>query len=342
LNKKGENFLETNRFLSVHYFLRAAILLGFAMFIVHLAKTDSLVYYIAPRMQGYVKYSSVVLYIIAIYQVYSGINSLWGKRAACDCEHPPSKSPFNNTIVYSMFVFPLLLGFALPNTAMSSAMADKKGMNLNVTASINNPASQVKVTNATLPNPTNAAVSVQPTTTPSPISAPQENTSQTTNHPAPSDEELKKMFAPPDQYSDDFSKMGMILYKKDKITVQPEIFMEILSTIDMFKDNFYGKQIELSGFVYREDDLKANQLVVGRFAVSCCSADASPYGVLTEFPNANNFAKDTWVKITGTIEKGNYHDNEIFKVHATKIEKIQAPKSSYIYPNMDPLSVLTK
>jgi putative membrane protein len=315
------------RLQSVHYFLRAAILLGFSMFIVHLSKTDSLVYYIAPRMQGYVKYSSVGLYIIAIYQVYMGINALWEKQAVCDCDHPPSKSPFNNTVLYSLFILPLLLGFILPNTAMSSSVADKKGMNLNMIATTKSKPINVQE----IPSPS-------PSPDPSPVPAAKATMKQS----SPSEEELKTMFAPPDAYSEDLSQMGRILYKKDLITVKPEIFMEVLSSIDLFKDNFYGKKIELSGFVYREDDLKANQLVVGRFAVSCCSADASPYGVLTEFPQANNFTKDTWVKVTGTIEKGNYHDSEIFKIHATHIEKIQAPKSAYIYPNMDPLAELNK
>ncbi|WP_052486913.1 TIGR03943 family putative permease subunit [Gordoniibacillus kamchatkensis] len=150
------------------------------------------------------------------------------------------------------------------------------------------------------------------------------------------------MFAPPDEYSEDFSQMGMILYKRGIIDVKPEIFMETLSTIDIFKQNFFGKKIELSGFVYRQDDLQPDQLIVGRFAVSCCSADASPYGVLVEFPNAKAFAKDTWVKVTGTIEKGHYHDNDIFKVNAAKIEKIAAPKTPYVYPNMDPVTELKK
>jgi uncharacterized membrane protein YcgQ (UPF0703/DUF1980 family) len=48
------------------------------------------------------------------------------------------------------------------------------------------------------------------------------------------------------------------------------------------------------------------------------------------------------VKVTGTIEKGHYHDNDIFKEHAAKIEKIAAPKTPYVYPNMDPVTELKK
>lgn len=346
-----------------HYFLRAIILLGFAMLIVYLVKTDSLIFYIAPHMQKYVEYSSVLLYVIAIYQVYLGINSIWGKKSAssCGCEHPPSKSSIKNTIAYSLFILPLCLGFLLPSTAMSSSLADKKGMNLTTSVAAKNITKQLAASTVSLDNSvqqtTTSTLSLPtpiPTIEPSPVkesnlseSEPsvtknQTTQSKTTATTAPSDEQLQKMFKAPDEFSEDFSKMGMILYKRDLITVKPEIYMEVLSTIDLFKENFIGKKIELTGFVYREKELKTNQIIVGRFAVSCCSADASPYGVLTEFPTANNFAKDSWVKVTGTIEKGNYNDNDIFKIHATKVEKIPSPKSPYVYPNFDPIPELNK
>ncbi len=45
--------------------------------------------------------------------------------------------------------------------------------------------------------------------------------------------------------------------------------------------------------------------------------------------------KDTWLKITGILEKTNYNGNEIMKIHASKIEKIPAPNSPYTYPDFD-------
>ncbi len=79
--------------LSLHHLLKGAILLGFAVYIAYLAKTDRILYYIAPRMADYVKWSAVAFYAMAVYQIYSGIISLWGSREPdCDCEHLPSTS----------------------------------------------------------------------------------------------------------------------------------------------------------------------------------------------------------------------------------------------------------
>jgi uncharacterized membrane protein YcgQ (UPF0703/DUF1980 family) len=279
-----------NRVYGIHCFIKAAILFGFFGYILYLVKTDSLAYYIAPRMQGYVKWSSLGLYIVGMFQVYIGINSFWGKREACDCEHLPSASLLRNFAVYGLFVAPLLLGFLLPNVAMSSALADKKGMNLTMTAANKKTvdvakSSQTPSAAAPLPpggNSTGTASIQQPPPLSAQSTVP--DASKSRNDASASDEQLKKMFAPPDKYSEEFSQMGMILYTRDFITVKPEIFMETLSTIDMFKNHFLGKKIELSGFVYREDDLKPDQLVVEGLPFLAAVQTHPLSGFLSSFP----------------------------------------------------------
>jgi uncharacterized repeat protein (TIGR03943 family) len=316
--------MEEKRSLTIHYFLRAAILTGFAMYIMFLVKTGNIVYYIAPRMVIYVKLAALGFYIIAVYQAYIAFSSLSSKNkdVSCDCEHPPSPSIFRNIIVYSMFILPLILGFMLPDIAMGSDLAAKRGVNLNSSRLLNN-INTVKL----------SATPIQtPIQSPKPTEVPLTNIEPT---PANStDDQLKEMFKA-DKYDEQFSKLGMKLYKKDLIQVQVDGFIEILSSIDLFQKNFIGKKMEISGFVYHEDDMKPNQFVVARFSVSCCSADASPFGVMIETNKANLFPKDTWIKVTGVIGTTTYAGNEIMKLDGTKIEKIPAAKDPYVYPNYD-------
>ncbi|NEW05490.1 TIGR03943 family protein [Paenibacillus sp. SYP-B3998] len=386
--------MSENRIISFHYLFRTLILLGFSSYIVYLAKSDALQYYIAPRMMIYVKCAAVALYVIACFQGYSALRAYWGKQVTCDCEHPVSRSAFRNTIAYGLLILPLLIGFLLPNTALGSAMAAAKGMNLSAAKSSlvkqvaqngtqNEQAAEVGSTTtiddktmitADTSSDTVADPSVSPssTTNPSPkidvgssskisssgtgftasdpnrsgsaTSSAATNTTSAASTIAPgavkTDAELQKLFHADNEWDEDFSKIGMRLYKKDTIVVKPEIYMEILSSIDLFKNNFIGKKIELSGFVYREDNMKNDQFVVGRFAVSCCSADATPYGVMVDFPTAQNYTKDMWVKVSGTIQNGSYNGNDIFTIKASNIEKIKAPESPYIYPNFEPLKEL--
>jgi uncharacterized repeat protein (TIGR03943 family) len=323
------------RSLTLHYFLRAAILTGFAMYILFLVKTGNIMYYIAPRMVIYVKLAAIGFYIIAVYQAYLAIGSFWKSSAPnCDCEHPPSSSIFRNMIVYSMFIIPLVLGFMLPDTAMGSDLAAKRGVNLNSSRVIvNNNSIKTASIPIQTPKPTDAPLNSEKSsvmTTPKPTSL----TNKAVDTALPTDEQIKEMFKS-DEYSKQFAQIGMKLYKQDLIQVKIDGFMEILSSIDLFQENFIGKKMEISGFVYHEEDMLPNQFVVARFSVSCCSADASPFGVMIESNKANNFPKDSWVKVTGIIGKTKYAGNEIMKLDATKIEKIPAAKDPYVYPNYD-------
>ncbi|MDR6884182.1 TIGR03943 family putative permease subunit [Bacillus sp. 3255] len=319
------------RVISFHYFTRTLILLGFSSYIVVLSKSDALQYYIAPRMMIYVKLAAVILYIIACFQGYMAMRAYWGKPVSCACEQPQTRGAIRNTVAYGLLMLPLFIGFLLPDTALNSAMAAAKGMNLS--------AAQSSIAKSAADAGELPSAPLQ-TTVPAPSAAPpasQPDKPITAN----SDADLQALFPIDNEWDEDFAKVGMILYKKDTIVVQPEVYMEILSSIDLFKNNFIGKKMELSGFVYREDGMTSSQFVVGRFAVSCCSADATPYGVLIDFPSAQTYPKDMWVKVTGTIHNGSYNGNDIFMIKANQIEKIAPPSEPYVYPNFEPLKVLT-
>ncbi|WP_424766419.1 DUF1980 domain-containing protein [Paenibacillus sp. sgz302251] len=110
----------------IHHLIRAAILTGFAMFIVYLDRTGEMRLYIAPHMELYIKLSALGLYAAAIYQVYAALQKRMGKQTpscVCEQEHEPSSSIFKNILIYSIFIFPLLLGFLVPTGTLGSAFA---------------------------------------------------------------------------------------------------------------------------------------------------------------------------------------------------------------------------
>lgn len=301
--------------LAFHHAMKAAIVLGFAMLIVYLVKTDNLVLYIAPRMSAYVKWSAVGLYAVGIYELWLTMSTLWGRTSSCDCDHPPSRSVLKNTVVYGLFVVPLLFGFLLPNTTLGTAMAAKKGMNLNSSATIRkDPQSQPADQTAAKPPASGSAVA---------------------NGADVSDAKLNEMFKA-DKFTEAYSDFGKKLYRQPVLDVQDAWYIETLNTIDLYLDNFVGKRMELSGFVYRQDGMKDNQFVVGRFAISCCSADASPFGVLVEYDRAKSWANDTWVKASGTLQKTTYEGQEIMVLKVDSVTKLETPKDKqYVYPNPD-------
>ncbi|SFK79512.1 TIGR03943 family protein [Paenibacillus sp. 1_12] len=310
----------STKWLSVHHFIKALILFGFAMYIAYLVKTDNILYYIAPRMVDYVKWSAVGFYAIAVYQIYQAIRSLWGSVAACDCDHDhtPSSSVLKNTMIYGLFCFPLLLGFLLPDTSMGSSLAAKKGMNLSSATAVKKDTTS---TQAATPAPLSP-----PAAAPAPDPSPKPST-------APTDKQ-DEMF-PSDKFTKHYAAYAKELYGESVIPVKEDLYMETLTTVDLYLDKFIGKKMQLTGFVYRQDDMKASQFVVGRFAIQCCSADAAPYGVLVDYERAQQFPSDSWVTVTGTIQQTKFNDMEIMLLKVEKITKAEPAKAQYVYPNFD-------
>ncbi|TNJ63233.1 TIGR03943 family protein [Paenibacillus hemerocallicola] len=330
-----------NRSLTVHYLFRAVIMAGFSFYVLHLVKAGSLVYYIAPRMEVYVKCAAIALFVIALYQGFLGLRSFFGKaEAACDCEHAPPASIVRNIWLYGLFLLPLTLGFLLPDKLMGSDVVAMKGMNLSGGNGAAKAGGRAAGSGTAAAGQTASAGAVQAPESVAPeqpVSAEEAaakggvSSAAGTGTSPTADEELKRLFEA-DDFSKPFVSLGIKLYKQDRIVIKENGFMELLTAVDLFLDRYIGKKMEITGFVYREPDMKENQFVVSRLAMMCCSADSSPYGVLVEGATAKTLSKDAWVKIVGTIGTTKYKDIEIMKLDATSIESIQAPETPYVYP----------
>jgi putative membrane protein len=293
----------------LHYAIRSFIILGLSLYIAYLVKHDTLQYYIAPRMMRYIQWSSILLFLVAISQLYFAIRTKTNVQLACDCEHIPPRSKLKNILTYSLLILPLLFGFLLPDTTMNSALAAKKGVIL----SISHSASSLNHSTGNGNNPPDLPAP------PSESKIPQTN----------------GKFVALQPYDQDYAKLSAKLYAKETVPIKSEIFLETLTSLDLFMDDFVEKKVELSGFIYREPGMQVNQFVVARFALQCCSADAIPYGVLIEYQGGKAYADDSWVKITGTLQTTTYKNQKTMKIEASQVEKLEPPKSQYVYPNLE-------
>ncbi|MEK8129629.1 TIGR03943 family protein [Paenibacillus filicis] len=320
------------RTLSFHHAIKALILFGFAGYIAYLVQSERILLYIAPRMTDYVKWSALGLYAVGAHQAYLAVSTLRKRHEPdCDCghDHTPSRSVFKHTIVYGLFILPLLLGFALPDSTMGSSLAAKKGMNLSSASSVKkaSPAADSGTGEA----PTNGGGTG--------ATAPDSRTSQTgdagkeaqqAGSAGPTDE-----LFPSDRFTKQYADYAKKLYKQDTIQVSEEFFMETLTSVDLYLDRFVGKKLELTGFVYRQEEMNERQFVIGRFSIQCCSADAAPFGVLAEYDRAKTLENDGWVTVTGKIEKTKFNDAEIMVLKVEKVVRAEPAKTPYVYPNMN-------
>ncbi|KAA1190810.1 MULTISPECIES: TIGR03943 family putative permease subunit [unclassified Paenibacillus] len=278
--------MNDSRSIRFHYLLRAVILLAFALYIGHLVQQDALHYYVAPKLARWVQLCPIPLTLMALSLA---IQALFGKGSVlCDCEHRLPHSIFKSTALYGLFLFPLLLGFALPDRALGSMAASKKGISF-----------------SSLPSETTNAV----------------------------------RFESIDPYHEELTELAKILYAQPTIPVYSDIFSETLGAIDMYKQQFEGKEISVSGFLYRDDsETPENAFAIGRFLVQCCTADATPFGMLVDSGKLKSLPTDTWIEVRGKLQIVQYKGQEMMQIRAEAITPIAQPTTPYIYTSADSIT----
>ncbi|MEK3882875.1 TIGR03943 family protein [Paenibacillus sp. PL2-23] len=306
-----------------HHIFRGVLLAAFAFMIVYLFQTGQSIMFVAPRMELLVKLSALGLYAAAAYQFFAAIRTRTTEHQhdeACGCGHGHAKSPFANTIMYGLFLLPLLTVFLIPTSTLGSAMAEKKGISFSGSEAVNRPEREVPASTSA-GNSSNEEGQLN-------------GTGADPQKAGEASDSLEALF-PYDQYTVDHAKLGMELYKQDLIVVSEKQFIETLTTLDIYRDALLGKEVELSGFVYREEAMGEDRIAVTRFAMNCCSADALPYGLVITWPRAKHFAEDEWIKVKGKLTVIPYDGIDIISLDATRVEPIEAPATPYVYPDLD-------
>ncbi len=98
------------------------------------------------------------------------------------------------------------------------------------------------------------------------------------------------------------------------------------------KTRFNGVEAEFSGFIYRNPEFTEGQFMVGRFIVSCCTADADPVGLPVYSLAAEDLAEGQWVTVRGKFTVGEFRDSITPILQAEIVTPIEQPKNSYLYP----------
>lgn len=116
------------------------------------------------------------------------------------------------------------------------------------------------------------------------------------------------------------------------IEVTDRDYTEIMSELQFFSQDYIGKEIQLTGFVFKSPQDANSQFSLVRYVVMCCTSDAVPYGILCELPDAAKYKDGTWLTIKGVIQKTKSEDKVVPVVKITSAQQIPEPKAPYVYP----------
>ncbi|MBU2700318.1 putative membrane protein [Sporomusaceae bacterium BoRhaA] len=113
-------------------------------------------------------------------------------------------------------------------------------------------------------------------------------------------------------------------------------YTEIMSELNQFPDDYIGKEVNMTGFVFRSPGQSSNQISLVRYVITCCTADALPYGILCETASAKQYPDGTWLEIQGVVQKGKYDNEPVGMIKLSSIKKITEPMHPYVFPYETP------
>lgn len=298
---------------------RAIILLVFVIFIVRLHYTGDILKLINPKYELLSKTAAILFLVLFVAQIKRILDSDKHDHADHDHHdghnHDHGNAPFTirKLISYAIVILPLFTGFFFPMSTLDASIAANKGTMLSLS---NNTTSK-------------ADASVEDEKT-----APEtEKTEESIEDEVQQDDNV----ADPNLYSNTISKeehdiLLDELSEKSSIEMNDQLYTTYHQEINMNAADYVGKEIKVTGFVYKEESFSANQLVLGRFIITHCVADAGVIGFLTEMDVAEELDEDTWVEAVGTIYLQEYEGDLLPAIKVTEWNVVEEPAQPYLYP----------
>jgi uncharacterized repeat protein (TIGR03943 family) len=97
-------------------------------------------------------------------------------------------------------------------------------------------------------------------------------------------------------------------------------------------DAYTGQKAKVQGFVIHLPELSKEYLLLSRFVITCCAADAYPVGLPVKLPpGQQNYPPDIWLEVEGQMQTEDLGGKRQLTIQANSIQKIPEPKDPYAY-----------
>jgi uncharacterized repeat protein (TIGR03943 family) len=95
-------------------------------------------------------------------------------------------------------------------------------------------------------------------------------------------------------------------------------------------DAYLGQKVNINGFVFYPKDLPANYLMLSRFVITCCAADAYPVALPVKFTGTRQtYLQDSWLQVKGKAIVETFNGSRQLVIEASELKSIPAPKNPY-------------
>ncbi|MEH7096558.1 TIGR03943 family putative permease subunit [Neobacillus vireti] len=290
---------------SFHHLIRGIILIGFMLLLFKLLLTNNISLLIAPKMIRFIYFTLFICLILGVLLIIRGTS---GKDHSyhCDCDgdHTYPSSFGKSVFLYLLFIIPITTGFLFSNNVLGSSVAMNRTIKLGANSQ---PPKQNSVLN-------NSSSKIQSSSNPN-----NSNNTQSVldNQPEPLTQK-------------EYDALKNKILKDNIINIDDNQYVNIMNIIQDNLNAMIGKTVTTKGFVYREKEFMQNQIIVARFGITCCVADASVYGMMAKGEVAA-LPKDKWVQVTGKIDQTQFNGETIPVIKINQLSKITAPQQPYVF-----------
>lgn len=97
-------------------------------------------------------------------------------------------------------------------------------------------------------------------------------------------------------------------------------------------DAYTSQKVKVQGFVIHPPELPSQYLLLSRFVITCCAADAYPVGLPVKLTGDRlSYPPDTWLEIEGNMITDNLGGKRQLTIQASSLKKIPEPQNPYEY-----------
>lgn len=97
-------------------------------------------------------------------------------------------------------------------------------------------------------------------------------------------------------------------------------------------DAYTGQKVKVQGFAIHPQELAEEYILLSRFVLTCCAADAYPVGLPVKLTSSrNDYKPDTWLEVEGVMMTETLAGKRQLTIQANSIKTIPEPKNPYDY-----------
>lgn len=121
-----------------------------------------------------------------------------------------------------------------------------------------------------------------------------------------------------------------------RVSNQPEArsLLDWIRTINVYPepDEYSGDPVNVEGFVVYPPELPDGYLMISRFIITCCAADAYPVGLPVQVVgDRTQYPADAWFRVKGSMTTETLNGQRQLVIQGDSLESIPTPRNPYDY-----------